>query len=419
MTTFVRIFFVLIFLSQQILPLPAPIFYQSSELMPEPWFEIPWLTNVAVKFRGGVTDTSFNGCGDTVSLFEIYGIDRIQYLAQGAPQSVLDSCTSYLPALANTPILQPELGNILFTGNAAVTDISLELTQNFTHGLYSQVIIPFRRIRIGDTLLSNNGNQRQAGPAVDWQEFVNLRNNLTQTLCCYGTTVSSTKVFNISDLQLLLGWTRNDDNYCYLDYIDYSLVSGVFFPTCTRANPFNPLSVSTGYNKHWAIPLVGNLSIGAYNWLTIYGYLGGLFLFKKNEVRSLATSINQQGFIRLTHGQAAVKPGNILQVGGTAKADHVVRGFSLLLGAGYDRQAKTNVFPCDPAINSCIANQDPQLQPWSMVTLHVAVTYDNATYDHPTLPLIAFSADLPVAGTRIFKNDMLGFAVQITVNYCW
>lgn len=402
-----------------LLGLPAPIYYQASELNPEPWYERSWLSSITLKGRTAIVDSGYNACGEKTEIFGIYGTDNVQYLTENVPSFVVSRTTSYLTTLPTLRGTSKNFGAMPINAQLIISNWSLELTQNFCHGLYAQAVIPFRRISVHNVHAYNETTQSEGGPSIDWSTFQTLRNNFISTFAAYGTCLRNGTVQHLSDIQLLLGWTRNDDSTYYLDYVDYSLISGIYAPTSTQVNPANPLQLSTGYDKHLSVPFMANCSIGACNWITIHTYLGAIVITQKKSPMGFMTSLRQNGWVRLTHGCALVKPGTIVQLGGTLKADHVIHGLSLALGVGYDHQDRTTIYPCDLTIDTSIANADPKLQSWSMLTLHLHGSYDYANYHRPHAPLVTLSADLPVRGKRIFKTDMIGATMQLIVSYSW
>ncbi|MCL4380408.1 hypothetical protein M1466_02905 [Candidatus Dependentiae bacterium] len=413
-----RIIIVALLLINRITCLPAPIWYQASELNQEPWFEQPLLTSLTVKGRAAIVTRGFNAIGEKTTVFGIYGPDSIHYMAAGVP-GIANQPTNYLATLPTLQAVNNQFGATLFNAELTIANWSIELTQNLCHGFYLQLVAPFRRITVKNISFCTNAHQTEVDPTIDWHALSDLRNNLIPAIAAYGTYLCNNSVQHISDLQCLLGWTRNDDSSYYLDFLDYSFITGIYAPTSTQVNPAYPLQFSTGYNKHLSIPLMANVACGLCDWITLHAYLGAIVITKKREPVGLMTAWRQQGIIRLAHSCAAVKPGTIVQFGGSCKADHVIHGLSLLCGLGYDHQDPTRVYPCDASFDTALVNADPRFQSWSMVTLHLAGSYDYATVNNTRLPLITLSADLPIHGTRILKTDMLGAALQLTISYCF
>ena len=123
----------------------------------------------------------------------------------------------------------------------------------------------------------------------------------------------------------------------------------------------------------------------------------------------------QNGFFSLAQGAAKVDMGTIWDISTYAKADHVMRGFSILVAYRFDKQFRTWLFPKDRLFNFDIVNSDKQLLGYEMNTINVVVEYDYANYECPHRPRIQLFFDIPVSGKQIYKTKLIGLGL----NFDW
>lgn len=168
---------------------------------------------------------------------------------------------------------------------------------------------------------------------------------------------------SVGPIALSCGITQNINSCESLDFIDWSVESGIILP-CSKE-----------FGNHGAgFPAKGTICLGIFDWLTI-GLEGDLIFFGS--------------------------PGSSLQknIGGYLKADHFIRGFSALLGYSHSTQSFTYRI------------WDYPLKSWNMDTLHLAFSFDAATECLPALPEIEFFYERVLSGEHITKRSLVGFRI--------
>lgn len=159
------------------------------------------------------------------------------------------------------------------------------------------------------------------------------------------------------------GWTMNNENFEHLDYIDFSVETGIITPGET---PFFP---------GWAIPLRGVVALGVYDWLT-----AGL-------------AVDFVGFI--------TKQGHLYDVAWFLEADHVAHGLSFGFGYTYSTQRDAKI----PWNSNFISH-------WEMDTFHFFISYDFACYEYPCFPCIELFYNHILSGKCIAQTPLFGIKVQ-------
>jgi hypothetical protein len=199
----------------------------------------------------------------------------------------------------------------------------------------------------------------------------NYRKNLffNVTLPFYRINIREKNVcsrFNsVGNLALTTGWTINYEETEELDFIDATIETGIIAPTAKF--PLN----TTG------IPLRGVAAVGLYDWITM-GIAADIVVFFKNNY------------------------GRLWDVSIYGKADHVVRGLSLLLGFTHSDEKQVPV----PWSKTC-----ERLPFWTMNTFHLLISYDTACWEHPYFPRFEFFYNKVLDGKNIIKTPLWGFAV--------
>jgi len=247
-------------------------------------------------------------------------------------------------------------------GNLTVFEAIFLLTQNLTHGLFLQLHVPFRSLHIKN---------------IRWND------PLTDTHSCDRITSWSER--GIADVSAYIGWTRNYQDTEKIDFVDMTGKIGVI--AGGKSDSSFPFDIPIGYNGHTAASLGADLSIGAYQWVTIGWHLRTL-LFAPAKKRPLCIE---------------VRPGTIIEVGSYGKADHIIRGLSLLVGysAVYKRQDSAPYpIACDV---------------WNMHTLHYLIEYDFSKEGRILCPRLSLYCDEQVSGKNVFKVNMTGLGLGIEI----
>lgn len=400
-------------------------FYRATNAFFEPRLERDCLTSFLITLGGGSTDDALNACGQTVPLFDIYGFNNMQQLGVGVPNKNLQNNNDLiLIQLANLPT-NDTFGKLSICGRFSIVESNIFLSQNFTDGFFMQVHLPIRNLKVSDinfidispgTSLCNPFNGRCPNTNTPiWQTFLN---NFGNILNQYGISVAPFNKTGIGDLTVLFGWTINYQKMEALDYIDASIRFGFLAPTSPKTSINDLFALPLGYDGHWGFPLSFDLAIGAYQWATIGGHIDAIIFADTDRFLRMKTSLAQRGIIKLAAGCAQESRGTLWNGNVYFKADHVIQGFSLLLGISFTKQNESSLTPsCNqPFFDPVIVNSDAMLQGWKMYTFHVAAEYDFTCNDSYYGTKVGIFYNGNVGGERIFRTGVVGgqFGIDIT-----
>jgi len=396
-------------------------FYRATRLLyPEPRFEKPWLTTFELAVGGGRTHTAFNGSGHKTSIFDIYGNHNLHALGENIPNlDPSNPLDQILIQLADLPADKP-FGVLSFDGKFSTVELNALFIQNFTHGFFVEAHMPARTLTISDItqqdLTSDTGTFNKNSP--EWQNFLSSFDAiLARYNLCSPTTQKPVHGIHQGDTTLLVGWTRNYEETKKLDFIDCTFKVGVLFPTGKAKNENQIFSLPYGYNKHWGFPVCAHVAIGCFEWLSLGAYLDTLFFAPRSGHYRLKTACDQQGLITLACGPATEHHGTQVLVGGYVKADHLIKGLSLLTGYSFAHKMDDTLTPKECAdFNFDIINSQEQLKDYSMHTLHFFIEYDFTKECHIFGPRIDFFANIPVSGKRIFKTNCYEFGCGLELS---
>lgn len=396
-----------------------PHFWRAINFLPqfyEPRLAKSGLTSFDLFAAYGKTSTSRNAQGQTVPLLDLNGPENIQPLAFGLP---LDLSNPVDITLQNLSLLgcACNFGQLSFGGKFKLTELNFCFSQNFVCGFFAQVHFPYRRMILKELgfcdLTQDNPEVTPNRSDPTWQTFLNLfptfltRYGLTLTDPC-STNCSTTKT-GIGDTTVLLGWTFNYEETESLDYVDFTIRTGVLIPTGQKADPALLFDLPNGYNGHIGIPASMSFALGYFEWLTIGTHIGGMAFVHKTECTRFHTSPLQNGYIKLVPGSASVHEGTIWELAAYLKADHFAGGATFLAGYNFATQGRTTVKPCDQTIvNTETANSDSTLAGWKMHTVNFMFEYDFSSPEHCIGPRFGIIYNIQVGGTRIFKTNMAG-----------
>ncbi len=399
----------LLILAASILKIQAfnrSLFFRSSSFWDEPRFEKSWLSTLDIQIQGGSHHVGHDGCNIKTNILSIYGPEKVKALRNAAQKKALH--------LHNNP------QSINFKAVADVFQTDINAYQNFTHGLFTQFHLPFIVLRLfpsGYSIPSvQNNRSKEYNPS--WQLS---QASLTSFLHDFDISLNRIKKTALSDATLFAGWTRTFQNTEYLDFVDLTLKTGLLFPTGKKSEVNQLFDVPFGYNGHWAIPLSGDISFGAFDWLTIGAHADSLFFFdKKRCLRMKTTKEAPSGLIALGKGQAEVHPGIVWRIGAYLKADHFCHGLSLLLAFSHEQKNQDCISPCDQdTFSKKHVNAAERFKKWHRSIFHIAGEYDFSCEDIPWGPRIGIHYDHQITGKRVFDISMLGGALGIDMNWCF
>lgn len=325
-----------LFLSRPVAAIDNPHFWRGTNFLTdfyEPRLAWPWLTTGQITLGFGTTETARDEHGHSVPIIGLFD-----------------------PGLVDNPSYDHVRFHII--------EANLSVSQNFDRGFFAQAHIPLRKL-----------------------SFTHLP--------ALGNLQGENSHRNFGDLSILGGWTINYEETQELDYVDATLRAGLLFPTGAKRKPLYLVSISNGYNGHYAFPVSFDIAIGFFDWITLGAHGGAMPFFKRSAERELIYPT----------------PGTIWEANGYFKADHMLLGFSFLFDYSYAHQSKHT--------NPSLAYADPQFNSWTMHTLQFLVSYDFATYAQPHLPEVGFFYNLVVGGKRIFNTDMAGLSFGVTFDTCF
>lgn len=389
-----------------------PHFFRATNFLrpiQEPRLDRPWLASFDMYVARGTTKTSRNACRDKTELLNIFGPENMVKVGAGVPckdpKNIIDA---NLLQLAQLPC-RDCFGQLLFCGKFELTEFNFIWTQNFTHGLFLQVLVPYLKMELSDVCFSDLSPCDSICPnknTPEWQTFLCLFNQMLER---YDLCVSGFKHNKIGDVGIFGGWTSNYQETEVLDYIDTTVRLGVVIPSGHESCPDIVFDLPTGYDGHTGIFGNFNGAIGVYDWLTIGTSIDALFFRDKTRCIRLKTDANQNGFIKLAQGKATIDKGTIWSVYVYMIADHVIKGFTLLGSYSFTNKRSDSVSPCDckifdPTVVCC----DPQFQDWNQHVLHFLAEYDFSKECSRFGPKFGVFYNYQIGGKRVFINNMAG-----------
>ncbi len=176
------------------------------------------------------------------------------------------------------------------------------------------------------------------------------------------------------------------------------------------------------YNGHWGIPLWGDFSIGALDWLTVGVHVDTVFFMDKTKcIRMKTKNEASTGLIVLGKGLADVDLGTIWRVGTYFKADHFCNGLSLLVSLGYEQKNRDHIKPLNRELFSKEkVNCDQRLLSWHRTMLHLLAEYDFTESETSFWgPRIGVFYDRQLTGRRVFNISMVGGYLGVDMNWCF
>lgn len=403
-------------------------FYRATNLFLEPRLDRNWLTTFDATIGGGHTKHGRNKNGETVPLLDTFGLHNMHDLGVGVPSKNTNNQNDLiLIQLARTPgrgeqfecgkCPQPQFGFFSICGEFSIIESNLFFLQNYTCGFFTQVHLPIRKIEIDDICVKDISPTDEICPnnmTPIWRAF---KTQFCEILNHYGLSADSIHETGVGDLSILGGWTRSNQETTVLDFIDTTFRFGILAPTGKQRNENQVFSIPLGYNGHWGFPVAVDLGLGLYEWLTIAGHIDAIVFLSKTHCMRMKTAPDQSGLIKLAKGEATIERGVLWNAGLFAKADHICRGISFLVGYSFAKQNKDTLTTCDPCFDSCIANSDETLEGFTMHTIHLWGEYDFTQDDACGGMRIALFYNHQIGGKRVFKTDVGGG--DIGVDFTW
>lgn len=386
-----------------------PHFYRASNLFPEPRLERNWLTSFELYVSGGSTRKGRNFDHDTVPALDIFGTHNMHELGVNVPNKDLNNP---LDLILNQLALLPARENFAtfsIAGRFNIIEGNISFTQNINRGFFIQFHLPVRKLQIKNITFNDLSPTDTICPNIntpEWQRFLQFFDTILER---HTLNKDPFKKTGVGDLTSWLGWTHNYQETELLDYIDINLMAGFLAPTGKKRDENSIFALPLGYNGHWAIPIIGGLSIGVYEWLTFGGYINAIFFANKTHIMRLKTGPRQSGLIKLAKGKIITDKGSVWHAGFYAKADHFVRGLSCTFGYSFAAKNRDTLTPDQPNLfDPAIINSDEMLKGWKMHTVHFFVEYDFTQEDSKMGHRFGIFYNRQIGGKRIFQTNPAG-----------
>jgi hypothetical protein len=388
-------------------------------LYAEPRFERPGLTTVNVRIGAGGTSTSRNGCSRKSCLLDIYGPQNMFKLGENVPGKDLTNPRDLTLQMLEVEPARDGFGLFSFGGKFSIIEAGIQIQQNISDGFFLEFYMPVRKIKLSN-LSCNDLSPCAACPGDDdpiWQSFLNQYGAILSDNCISLCDQSET---GVGDTSVILGWTTNYEESEHLDFVDFTMQAGVLFPTAKRTNINRAFAIPLGYNGHYGFPVNMALAFGMYEWLTIGGHAMALPFKKRCQELRMKTSTPQNGWIKLAQGSANVDRGTLWHIGMYTKADHIIRGLSLLLGYSFAAEREWRICPSNCAVFDIgVANSDEALRGWKMHTIHLIAEWDFLKERCLVGPRVGIFGNFVIGGKRIFNTQMGGgmIGLDLVWNY--
>ena len=382
------------------------LFFRTSSFWEEPRFVRPWLSTLDLQLSGGSSHESRNCNGRPTALPSLYEHENITALIAASPEFPLT--------------LKGDPSAICFQAMADVFEVNLNLYQNFCYGFFLHFHLPAVVVRIFPSGFLEDSECCLPSRRKSSTEAEKPLELLTPFLKHHNLSVRRHDRPGLSDSTLFVGWSYSYEDTCDLDFIDMTFKTGVLFPTGKKRSLHCLFDIPYGYNGHWGLPLSGDLTFGAYDWLSLGFHAEAVFFRDKEQALRMKTDKEAlTGLIVLGQGQAWVHQGPVWRVGTYLKADHFFNGLSLLLGLSYEQKNDDQVTPCDTETFSIVhVNKDPQFLTWSRSIFHFQAEYDFAHEDSRCGARIAIFYNHEITGHRVFNVSTTGGLLGLDVSWC-
>lgn len=323
-------------------------FYRASYLPFEPRIDRDYLATFDVKLSGGSTTKALDKNGKIIPISFVFSNKYVNY-------------------------------EYLFE----IFEANINLTQNFTQGLFINFYLPIRIIHFG-----------KKNPPKPLKEKNKKKYNLiSSNLQAPYMFFNSLRQADIADCILFFGKTYNNPNTTYLDYIDATLQTGLLCPTSKKYFGSETTKAPYGYNKDWGMPLSLDSSIGYLDWVTLGLHLDAILFFKKKTY----------------------KTGTIGCVSTYLKADHLNDLLNLTIGYSYVYKREDKFYGING--EQCYKNLTFFESPWSMHTLNFLAEFDFTYNENYIAPKIGIFFNKVLSGRRILLTNIKGGSIGL--EFAW
>lgn len=391
-------------------------FYRARPWPKDPRLTEPLLFTIDFNIGSGSSEYSYNRDGNKAPLLNLYGPQRLQYL--GKNMVLLDPVSNpfdaALATLAAAPLIN-DFAMLSLCSQFSLMEVYFEAIQNFVQGFFIHGYLPIRKFNL--STIHKEDISRTDGISQNLLDaWYTVRNNLDFICLRYGINPMPLSISDIGDFSLGIGWALNYEETEYIDYFDISMEFGIEFPTSDRLCGNRLFEISAGNGGHTAIYGLIDASLGLYDWFTVGIHLDAKGFDTIKQILPIKTARGNNGFYKLARTCAY----NHRDPQGAAscylKADHFVRGLSLVIGYTFDIAGHTTLTPSIPhAFDASIVNSDSMLQGWRMSTLQFFAEYDFSHDDAPIAPKIAIFYNHVLKGQAVFKTYYAGFGACLEV----
>lgn len=394
-----------------------PHFFNANCFFGEPLFEKPCLTSLDLVVRRGSTSTARNCTGEKVCLLSLYGPEKLAYLKPFLLENRTPTASEMALLRLSDSAGIPGFGQLSFSGKVSVSEAIFLATQNISHGFFVQLHVPCIKIKVRDVCYQDASCAQDVPEASQqaWSTFLDVFPTLLKE---YGIHLTARNELGIGDVSPYIGWTCNYQDTEKIDYVDTTLKLGLIIPTSSEKNESLLFDIPIGYNGHKGLSACADISMGAYEWLTVGAHIRGLFFADHHRFVRMKTDPHQSGFLKLSYDKALVHHGSIVEVGTYIKADHIIRGFSLLCGYAYTAKAHDTLKANGKnaaLFSSGIINSDRSLASWNMHTMNYAIEYDFTREQSTVGTRINAYMDQQVSGKNVFATNMAGVGLGIDI----
>jgi len=368
------------------------------------------LSNIYISCAHGKSRRSITEHHTNSALFDIYGTHDIHYAAKSIPQSCLDSPIGTILQQLLATAGGPCYARLSCNGLLEITETVLRGYQNFTQGFFMTWYIPWRSLHVQPRKCIDLTPSSEITSA--WEAFLATGE---AAFNIFGLSRNAYIHHGIGDTAFAVGYAYTYDQTRWLDYIDASIQLGVVAPTSTVTAPCHFFEIPIGYEGHTGYFGIFDLSLGWFDWITAGVHLQCLGFAPHNTTQHVKTSPLQEGLYLITTACMREHKGGIYTGGTYLKADHVLLGFSLLLG--YSITAQTHTQWSYASTGDPYPFADSRLSHWTMHSIHLQFDYDCATHDNPNAPRVGFLYNTAFRGSNIIETSMTGGFWEVTITW--
>ncbi|MCK4517387.1 hypothetical protein KAT92_01310 [Candidatus Babeliales bacterium] len=435
---FARKLFFLTLLSFVVTSAVSPIdltpFYRAALFQGEAKRDVAdWTTHVDFRYAEGSTGQSWNTQEVKTWLFDAYGpfdITKLGIQLETIDPATMPETKKYLEeGGTGENITGKTIGDVHFTGTFRVEELNLTLQQNFLYGLYMQLHLPFREIKLNNINFINTDTTRIEG----YDSFINdhLDDILAENnILPYQTPINKTE---LSDPLISLGW-HGHCNFSEgpVNALRGYLQAGILIPTGSRTKTNQVFSLPFGFNKHWGVHARGNAHATIWKKLVIGANAGVTIFLTQTYDQRLTTSTLQNGWISLEKGKVSVDQGTEWDVTAYLKAERLVGGLSAGGGYSYTQQEKTLLtLKDDRVLKTALANNkiknknevintNDRLSLWYQHVLHAYAQYDFKAHTTSKLaPKFEVAYHYPILGKHSWTTDMWSGTASLAFNWAF